>query len=274
MASPCVIFAQDMKKKLNASERDKDELEKQMAELQAEMKEHKSAQMRTESDSAKTAGLMDEVAALKTERAELQAHSSHLRAETERLDSEHLASVAETHRLKAANTSLQEQNRRLEQEASAAQSSLAQQHAAEAERRSMRSEEELSELTEQWKSDVATRDARIASMEVIAADLQSLLSESHTRSEILETQAQELAAESDEMMTALKTAQRAEIAQMQTSLEDSLVARQSLEERIANGEAEASMLRHALEETRRQIEVASLEKQGEEESWALQQQEF
>ena len=55
-----------MKKKLNASERDKDELEKQVAELQAEMKEHKSAQMRTESDSAKTAGLMDEVAALKT----------------------------------------------------------------------------------------------------------------------------------------------------------------------------------------------------------------
>lgn len=263
-----------MKRKLDASERDKEQLQKQVIELQTELKEHQGVRMQAETDAAKMAGLIDQIESLKEERTELKAQTSQLRSETARLDSDHRAAVAETTRLKAANASLQQQQTRLEQEGSMARSSLAQEHAEEMARRSAKSEQELSEMTEQWKSDVATRDERIASMEVIAADLQSLLSESHIRSETLEAQAQELAAESEEMMTALKATQRAEISELQNSLEDSLLARQVLEERIASGESEAAMLRNAVEENRRQLDVAATEKQGQEESWALRQQEF
>jgi chromosome segregation ATPase len=263
-----------MKRKLDASEREKEELQKQVTELQADLKEQQRISLQAETDSAKMAGLLDQIESLKEERTELKAQVSQLRNETARLDSDHRAVVAETTRLKTANSSLQQQHARLEQETSIARSSLAQEHAVEMARRSALSEQELHELTEQWKSDVATRDERIASTEAIAQDLQSLLSESHTRSEMLEAQAQELAAESEEMMTGLKTAHRAEISELQGSLEDSLLARQVLEERIASGESEAALLRNAVEEMRRQLQVAAMKHQGEEESWALKQQEY
>lgn len=268
------LVSQDMKKKLDASEREKEELLKQKNELQAELKEQQGVRMQAETESAKLAGLIDQIESLKGERAELKAQVSQFRSEIARLDSDNRAAVAETTRLKAANTSLQQQQTRLEQEVSIARDSLAQEHAEDMARHSTNSEQELAELTEQWKKDVATRDARIASTEAIAADLQSLLSESHTRSETLEAQAQELVAESEEMMAALKVTHRAETSQLQSSLEDSLLVRQNLEERIASGESEAAMLRSAAEETRRQLEVASMERQWEEESWALKQKEF
>ena len=263
-----------MKRKLDASEREKEELQKQVTELQADLKEQQRIGLQAETDSAKMAGLLDQIESLKEERTELKAQVSQLRNETARLDSDHRAVVAETTRLKTANASLQQQHARLEQETSIARSSLAQEHAVEMARRSALSEQELHELTEQWKGDVATRDERIASTEAIAQDLQSLLSESHTRSEMLEAQAQELAAESEEMMTGLKTAHRAEISELQGSLEDSLLARQVLEERIASGESEGALLRNAVEEMRRQLQVAAMKHQGEEESWVLKQQEY
>ena len=265
---------QDMKRKLDASEREKEKLQKQVTELQADLKEQQRIGLQAETDSAKMVGLLDQIESLKEERTELKAQVLQLRNETARLDSDHRAVVAETTRLKAANASLQQQHARLEQETSIARSNLAQEHAVEMARRSALSEQELHELTEQWKSDVATRDTRIASMEAIAQDLQRLLSESHTRSETLEAQAQELAAESEEMMTTLKTTHRAEISDLQGSLEDSLLARQVLEERIVSGESEAAMLRNAVEEMRRQLQVAAVKHQGEEESWVLKQQEY
>lgn len=268
------VYLPDMKRKLDASEREKEELQKQVSELQAELKEQQGVRLQAETNSAKMTGLTDQIESLKEERTELKAQASQFRREIARLDSDHRAAVAETTRLKAANASLQQQQVRLEHDGDIARSSLAQEHAEEMARCSAMSKQELNEVTEQWKSDVATRDARIASTEAIAADLQSLLSESHTRSEMLEAQAQELAAECEEMVTALKITHRAEISDLQGSLEDSLLARQVLEERISSGESEAAMLRNAVEEARRQLQVAAMEKQGEEESWALRQQEF
>ena len=268
------VYLPDMKRKLDASEREKEELQKQVSELQAELKEQQGVRLQAETNSAKMTGLTDQIESLKEERTELKAQASQFRREIARLDSDHRAAVAETTRLKAANASLQQQQVRLEHDGDIARSSLVQEHAEEMARCSAMSKQELNEVTEQWKSDVATRDARIASTEAIAADLQSLLSESHTRSEMLEAQAQELAAECEEMVTALKITHRAEISDLQGSLEDSLLARQVLEERISSGESEAAMLRNAVEEARRQLQVAAMEKQGEEESWALRQQEF
>jgi hypothetical protein len=100
------------------------------------------------------------------------------------------------------------------------------------------------------------------------------LSEANTRSSAIEMTAQELAAESEAKVAALKSAQRVEIAKLERSVEESVRARQLLEERVASGESEAVMLRNALQETRRQLEVAARENSQQEKAHELRRQDF
>ena len=268
------VYLPDLKGKLNAREQEIEGLLQQVEELQSGLEEKEELQALSETHEAEKAELAEEMDGMKEERSELTEQAAHLRREVERLENLSSAADAKSGRLMGALEALEDENAKVMEEASANASELTQQHTDEAVRRSQKSAEELEQLQERWRSDVAARDARIEKMEHITADLQGMLSESNIRSEMVEAQAQELAAESDEMLAALKSAQRSATQKMQTELEDSVMARQVLEERVASGESEATMLRTALEETRRQLELAVREKAEQDSSFVLCQQEF
>ena len=267
------VYLPDLKGKLNAREQEIEGLLQQVEELQSGLEEKKELHALNETHEAEKAEIAEEMQGMTEERRQLVDQAAHLRGKLERLESARSAADAKSNRLMAAIESLEDQNAGLAEEASANASALTQEHTDEAVRRNQKAADEVEQLQERWRSDVAARDARIAKMERITADLQGMLTESNIRSETVEAQAQELAAESDEMLAALKSAQRSAIQKMQTELEDSAMSRQVLEERLGSGDSEATMLRAALEETRRQLELAVWEKAEQDSSWALRQKE-
>lgn len=85
---------------------------------------------------------------------------------------------------------------------------------------------------------------------------------------------QERAAEFEVQLAELKAAHRTKEAKLETSLGQSVQARQHLEARVASGEADAALLRSTLQETRRQLEVASREKVQQESTFEVRKQEL
>ena len=100
------------------------------------------------------------------------------------------------------------------------------------------------------------------------------LVEANSRSAHAEATAQERAADCEVKLAELTSAHRIETAKLEASLEESVRARQHLEERVATGEADAGLLRSSLQETRRQLDVASQQKVHQENAFELQRQEF
>lgn len=100
------------------------------------------------------------------------------------------------------------------------------------------------------------------------------LAEAKAHSAHVEASAEERAAECEVKLAELKSAQRTETAKLEASMEESMHARQHLEERVATGESDAALVRNALQETRRQLEVVSQQRAQQERNFELQRQEF
>lgn len=100
------------------------------------------------------------------------------------------------------------------------------------------------------------------------------LAEANAHSAHVEASAQERVAEFEVKLAELKSAQRVETAKLETSLEESVNAKQHLEERVSSGEADVALLRSSLQETRRQLDVASQQRAQQESTFELRRQEF
>ena len=100
------------------------------------------------------------------------------------------------------------------------------------------------------------------------------LAEANAHAAHMEASAQERAAEFEVKLALSKSAYRMEIAKLETSLEESVNAKQHLEERVSSGEADVALLRSSLQETRRQLDVASQQRAQQESTFELRRKEF